>query len=168
MKEHLEERGVQFDRYNINCNRWTASFKLYTPTGKWIGYQQYRPLADKTRKNNPKFGRYYTHVTTGYLPIWGFETLDYTPSVVFACEGIFKAVRFHRFNVSAVALLGNDSKQYMNQMHLLNRKVIAICDPDDAGKKLAKVGHVAPEMEKYADDMSDAEIEVLLKKLGVI
>lgn len=168
MKDHLLSRGIQFHRYNVSCNRWTATFRLYTPTGKWVGYQQYRPLADKTRKNNPKFGRYYTHVTNGHLPIFGFETLDYDPSVVFVCEGIFKAVRIHRFNLPAVALLGNDAKQYMNQMHLLGRKIIAICDPDEAGRKLAKVGHVAPVMTKYLDEMTDDEVEMMLKQLGVL
>ncbi len=168
MKEHLKSRGLELERYqNVTLTRWTTTFRLYTPTGKLIGFQQYRPTADKTRKNNPKFGRYYTYVTPGYLPIWGFETLDYDKSLVFACEGIFKAASLHRLNLPAVAILGNDAKQYLNQMRLLNRHVIAICDPDEAGKRLAKIGNEAPKMDAYLDDMTDLEIEKMLKRIGV-
>lgn len=169
MKSHLASRGLQLERYSgISLNRWTTSFRLYTPTGKCVGYHQYRPTADKTRKNNPKFGRYYTHVTHGFLPIWGFETLHYRDDIVFAAEGVFKACRLHNFELPAVSLCGNDAKIFMNQMHMLGRKVIAICDPDEAGRKLAKVGHESYDMDgRYLDQVTDEEIADFLKKLGI-
>ena len=50
---------------------------------------------------------------------------------------------------------------------MLNRKVVAVCDNDVAGRKLAKFGHVAVfTEEKDLGESSDEFVTALLKKFS--
>lgn len=158
------------NRYpTVSYDDETCTFPIYTLTGKMIGFQQYRPNAPKTRKNDIKYGRYHTYLMSGYAGFWGLESYDYQPSILFLVEGIFKAARLHRFNLPAVALLGNDPTHLKNQLYLTGRSLIAICDYGDAGKKLAKMGHVSFSCPDglNLDDMTDAQCFEFLKDINL-
>ena len=71
MKEHLEQRGVTFHRYF--ADEETATFLLYNPHGKLVGYQVYRPSGGKDKKNHPREGRYYTYVPKEVDGFFGLE-----------------------------------------------------------------------------------------------
>lgn len=166
MKKHLEERGLQLYRYpTVSYDEDVCTFPIYSLTNDLIGYQNYRPKATKTRKNDEKYGRYHTHFKPGYAGFWGVESLEYEKGLLFLTEGIFKAAALHRFNLPAAALLGNDPSHLKNHLRLTGRKLIAINDFGDAGKKLAKMGHVnytCPD-DLNLDDMTDTQVFEFLK-----
>lgn len=134
-----------------------ATFYLYNLSGQLVGYHQYRPTADKTRHNHPKDGRYFTYRKQPTITLWGVESLYLTPKLLFLTEGVFDAARITERGFSAVAVLSNDpARELKNWLACLNRKVIAVCDNDEAGKKLAKFGTVAAfTEEKDLGDSSD-------------
>lgn len=73
------------------------------------------------------------------------------------------------FGVSAIAMLSNDlSKAHSTWLKLVrkNRRVVAVCDNDSAGKKLAKFGTVSHIMEGEKDmgDASDEYVTQFLKE----
>jgi len=172
--DHLVGRHIQFERYGsitIDDNDVdpSATFILYNLSGQIVGYQTYRPLQDKERRNHETLGRYYSYVkiegddqTKGKraIGVWGLETFDYKPDVLFVTEGIFDAIRVHNLGYPAVALLSNNPKRLYSWLNSLNRRIIAICDSGDAGKKLAKMGHSAAFCTEGNDlgSLSDEEV----------
>jgi hypothetical protein len=75
------------------------------------------------------------------VALWGVESLHLTPHVVFLTEGVFDACRLTERGFSALAVLSNNpGADLKNWLSMLNRKVVAVCDNDDAGRKLAKYG----------------------------
>jgi DNA primase len=144
--EHLKERHVDLKLHRpwIDEVERVAVFYLYNLSGSIIGYQQYRPDSDKMKDNHPKEGRYFTYRKQPTLAVWGVESLHLTPHVVFLTEGVFDAARLTERGYSALAVLTDDpTKDLRNWLSMLNRKVVAVCDNDKAGRRLAKFGDVA-------------------------
>ena len=164
--EHLKDRHVDLELHRpwIDEVERTATFWLYSQTGKFVGYQQYRPDADKTKNNHPKEARYFTYRKQPTLAVWGLETLHLTPHVVFLTEGIFDAARLTERGYSALAALTNNpTKDLRNWLSMLNRKVVAVCDNDAAGRRLAKFGDVAVFTEDK--DLGEADDEFVTRLL---
>ena len=143
-----------------------ATFWLYTPDLRSVGYHQYRPEGEKKLPNDFKNGKYFTW-RKGYHP-WGVESLRLSPSVVFLTEGVFDACRFTNLGYSALAVLSNDPQSDLkNWLTMLNRKVVAVCDNDAAGKRLAKFGHEAVFTDqKDLGDESGEFVMNLIKEYG--
>ena len=82
--EHLKRRHIDLTlhRPNVDEVERVATFWLYTVTGKFVGYQQYRPDADKVRNNDPYMSRYFTKRKQPTHAVWGVESLHLTPHVV--------------------------------------------------------------------------------------
>lgn len=166
VRQHLVERHMNTTKYAVSWDDETACFLLFDLSGRLVGYQQYRPHAPKTMRNDPRDGRYYTYFTgtkaEKQFSVWGLETWNYSPSVLFVTEGIFDAVRLHNLGYSAVAVLSNDPKFLRNWLFLVRqqRTVVVVCDDDAAGRKLAKFGTVAlvASGSKDLGDMSDDEV----------
>lgn len=135
-------------------------------SGQFVGYQQYNFLADKTRRNDPKEGRYYTHKTEGTLVVFGVESLHLTPHLVFLVEGMFDAARLCSRGFSALAVLSNNPTQDLKGfLKCLNRKVVVLCDNDAPGLKLAKFGHEAVVLTSHdVGDSTEEELDNLLAK----
>ena len=141
--EHLKKRhlDVELHRPVVDEVERVATFFLYNLTGQIVGYQQYRPEGEKRPSNNPKSGRYFTYRKQPTVAVFGVESLHMTPHVVFLTEGVFDAARITSRGYSALAVLSNDPTQDLqNFLSCLNRKVVAVCDNDAAGRKLAKFG----------------------------
>lgn len=136
----------------------TATFMMFNLSNQIVGYQQYRPDADKTRHNEPKDGRYFTYCKDK-LGVWGLESFYYRTDVLCITEGVFKACRLHNWGIPAVAMISNDPKPARSWLSVLNRKIVSICDPDVSGSKLAKFGDVAIIPEWYLDDATDDQIK---------
>jgi hypothetical protein len=153
MLEHLRQRHVDTSLHTVwvdDAER-VATFPLWTLNGTFAGYQTYRPEANKVQKNDEK-GRYYTFRGEKLIPrhcktvtVWGLESW-YLTTTLFVTEGVFDAARLTELGVSAVAVLSNDpNTSTLNWLRIVRqtRPVVAVCDPGKAGRKLAKVGHVA-------------------------
>ena len=167
--EHLKDRHVDLNLHRpwVDEDERVAVFYLYNQSGSIIGYQQYRPDADKTKNNHPKEARYFTYRSKETLSVWGIESLHLTPSIVFLTEGIFDAARLTNKGCSALAsLTNNPTKDLRNWLQMLNRRVVAICDADVSGNKLAKFG-TTYEVVQGAKDLGDATdeyVEYLINK----
>lgn len=129
----------------------------------------YRPGQPKTTvKNNPKTGRYYTWISKPNIGVWGLESWTLSKTL-FITEGVFDAARLTSRGYSAIAMLSNDlSPKLKNWMFTVraSRPVIAVCDNDAAGKRLAKSGHTAIFSEVEGEDLGDASdnfVERILK-----
>ena len=101
--EHLKDRHVDLELHRpaIDEVERVATFYLYNLSNQFVGYQQYRPDANKTKNNHPKLARYFTYRKQPTLAVWGLESLHLTPHVVFLTEGIFDAARLTERGYSA-------------------------------------------------------------------
>ena len=166
--EHLKERHLAVDLHLpiVDEDERVATFFLYDLAGRTAGYHQYRPEGEKKLPNDYKNGKYFTW-RKGYLP-WGVESLSLTPHVVFLTEGIFDAARLTKRGYSALAALTNDpQRDFKNWLNLLDRKVVAVCDNDNAGRRLAKFGDVAVFAEdKDLGEADDDYVTRLLETYG--
>ncbi len=135
-------------------------------SGQIVGFQQYRPEADETKQNNPKEGRYFTIKKPGTIVVFGVETLHLTPNIVFLVEGMFDAARLSSRGFSALAVLSNNpTGDLKGFLKCLNRKVVVLCDNDEASKKLAKFGNEFVVMESHdVGDSTEEELDLLLSK----
>lgn len=169
VRNHLRDRHVNLDLHRPvvdECER-VATFFLYNLSGQIVGYQQYRPDAGKDKKNDPREGRYFTYRLKRTVGVWGTESLDLRSDLVFVTEGVFDAARLTELGQPALAVLSNDpSADLQNFLVCLGRRVVAICDPDRAGRKLAKVGNqveIMPEDYDLGDAPASFVRELILK-----
>ena len=168
--EHLKDRhlNLELHRSMVNEVERVATFYLWNLSGQLTGYQQYRPEGEKKPQNNPKQGKYFTYRKQPTLSVWGVESLHLSPNVVFLTEGVFDACRLTEKGYSALAVLSNNTGwDLKNWLSMLNRKVVAVCDNDDAGRKLVKFGDVSVFCEDHdLGDSSDEFVNNLVKKYG--
>lgn len=158
--EHLKRRHLDLELHRpvLDLENDVATFYLWNLSGKFCGYQQYRRFGEKKPQNNPKQGKYFTFRKQPTVAVWGVESLHLTPHVVFVCEGVFDAARLTSKGVSALAVLSNNTGwDLKNWLSMLNRRVVAVCDNDSAGRKLAKFGDVSVFCEDH--DLGDSSDE---------
>lgn len=169
MIDHLRSRhlNIELHRPLIDDVERVATFYLWNLSGQLVGFQQYRPEGEKRPNNNPKLGKYYTYRKQPTHTVWGVESLYLTPDILFVTEGLFDAARLTERGYSAIAVLSNDPPYDLrNWLRCLNRTVIAVCDNDKAGKRLAKFGDIAVYTEeKDLGDSTDEEITELLRRI---
>ena len=170
--QHLRERHLDVDLHRpvIDEVEGVATLFLWNLSGALVGYQQYRPHASKAPNNDVRLGRYFTRLKQPTIAVWGVESLDLTPHVVFVTEGVFDAARLTERGYSAIAVLSNDHKREVRKwLKSLARKVVVVCDNDNAGRRLAKFGDVvAFTEEKDLGDSSDEFVTNLLEKYGSV
>ena len=168
--DHLKDRylNLELHRPVVDEVERVATFYLWNLSGQLVGYQQYRPEGEKKPQNNPKQGKYFTYRKQPTLAVWGVESLHLSPNVVFLTEGVFDACRLTERGYSALAVLSNNTgTDLKNWLSMLNRKVVAVCDNDDAGRKLAKFGDVAVFCEDHdLGDSSDEFVNTLVLRFG--
>lgn len=168
--EHLKDRhlNLELHRPMVDEVERVATFFLYNLSGQLCGYQQYRPEGEKKPQNNPKQGKYFTYRKQPTLAVWGVESLHLSPNVVFLTEGVFDACRMTERGYSALAVLSNNTGwDLKNWLGMLNRKVVAVCDNDDAGRKLAKFGNVSVFCEDHdLGDSTDEFVNTLVLQFG--
>lgn len=172
LKQHLLSRHLNLELHNpvLDEDNNVATFYLWNLSGQMVGYQQYRPEANKEKKNDPRDGRYFTFRKSPTVALWGVETLNLNTKVLFLTEGVFDAARFTNRGFAAVAALSNDPNgDVRNWLSMQGRKVVSVCDSGSAGTKLVKFGDeyfVVPN-----GDMGDAPEELVtfvLQKFGAL
>jgi hypothetical protein len=171
LKQHLRERHLNLDLHRpvLDEQLNIATFYCWNPSGQLVGYQQYNPNGDKKIFNSKLEGKYYTYRNKNQptIVVWGLESLYQSSGVIYLTEGIFDAARMTEVGASALSTMANNPpKDYRNWLDMLHRPVVAVCDNDDAGKKLAKFGHyveVVPEG-KDLGEAPDDYVRYLLSK----
>ena len=144
VEQHLRDRGFDLERHLWDYDEETGTvyLRLYTPTGKLVGMQEYRPHISEKGGNDRGSGeswkkkRYFTTVPSEvYKPnrVWGFESVDDRP-YVFLTEGVFDAAPIITFGYPALAVIGSDlSSSLEQQLSLLGKYYIGILDNDKGG-----------------------------------
>ena len=169
--QHLKGRNLDLNLHYpiLDFETNTVTFYLYNLSSQLVGYQQYNFQGDKKIFNDKLSGKYYTYRNKNYqtIAVWGVESLYLNSRVIYLTEGIFDACRMTNLGQSAIATLTNDPpSDYRNWLRMLNRPVVAVCDNDAAGRKLAKFGdyvEVVPEG-KDLGDAPDDYVQYLLNK----
>lgn len=165
--DHLKYRHLDLELHRpmVDQDECVATFYLWNLSGQLVGYQQYRPEGEKKPQNNPKEGKYFTYRKQPTLAVWGVESLVYT-GPVFVCEGVFDAARLTEKGCAALAVLSNNTGwDLKNWLGCLNRLTVAVCDNDEAGRKLAKFGQeVVYTEEKDLGDSSEEFVEALVRR----
>lgn len=144
LEQHLASRHFDTKLHTawLNNAERCATFPLWNLSGQLVGYQRYRPDADKLA-NNAIEGRYFTRVKEGRVGVWGLESWQLS-NILYITEGIFDAAVITSQRVSAIAVLSCDLSQATRRWLWMVRKqrpVIVVCDGDASGLKLAKYGH---------------------------
>lgn len=172
LEEHLRERGMKPELYNLHLDEdeGLATFLLYNFTGQITGYHQYRPAADKTKKNHPREGRYFTYVKEGQD---GFFGTEYEPhgynqysKSLYVVEGVFKASKLHSLGRRAIGVLGNNPKRMKPLFKILSQRynLIALADNDDAGMKLLNLIGRGVQTPVDVDEMTNEDLSALLRE----
>lgn len=166
LTEHLLSRGLDSTKYRVFLNEeeGVATLLLWNLSGQLVGYQVYRPSADKTKKNNPHDGRYFTYVSSGQDAIFGLEYLT-EEGPIFVVEGTFKAIKLLNLGFNAIAILGSTPKRMKPFFSILSetRKLVAIGDNDKAGYSLVVTVGQGTQSTRDLDEMSDQEVLDLVK-----
>ena len=170
--QHLRSRHLEADRYStvyVSESERVATLLIWNLSKQLVGYQRYAPDHDKTRRNDEKYGRYYTYFSPE-LPktvaaVWGLETFNYRSDVLCITEGIFDACRLHNRGIPAVAVFSSNPKPLKNWFSILPRKVVAIRD-NDAASKLQNFADVTlSTTEKDLGDSTDEEVDEIVRRI---
>ena len=142
VEEHLISRGLDIENtlWDYDEESGTVYFRLYSPNGKLVGMQEYRPHIQEKGGNDRGSGeswkkkRYFTIAPTNKTNrIWGMQSVD-DRKYVFLTEGIFDAAPIISFGHPALALIGSDISQDLEtQLSLLRKYYIGILDNDQGG-----------------------------------
>lgn len=156
--QHLHSRyfDTKLHAYWVDEAEGVATFPLWNLSGQMVGYQQYRPSAGKQKNNHPKMSRYFTYRKNKVVGVWGLESWSLS-NTLFVTEGTFDACRLTSLGYSAVATLSNDVDDSLKRWLWTvrnSRLVVAVCDNDAAGRRLAKYGHLSHVVE--SGDLGDA------------
>lgn len=171
--DHLSDRHLQIERYSgvyLDHDEEVVTFLLWNLSCQLCGFQQYRPGADKKKKNCPRDGKYYTikgdEGQSKKISLWGIETLEYRKDILFITEGIFDAVRLHNFDIPAIAIMGSSYKPYKEWLLSSGRKIYKVSD--DHASKLGPYPNL--DIGDYEDlgEMDEESIKDSLDMLGII
>jgi hypothetical protein len=110
--------------------------------------------------------KYFTY-TSERVAVYGRENcFGYGP--LFVTEGIWDSISIGNIWFDSVAVLCNTPcKEIITQLRYFagDRKIVAVCDNDEAGKKLARVGDIAITLPEGIKDPNSAPEEILRKTL---
>jgi hypothetical protein len=176
MLQHLKDRHMDLNLHTVwvDVDAGVATFPLWNLSGQMVGYHTYRPGGSKDKKNDPG-GRYYTARGEKLIPrqcqtvaVWGMESWSLS-NTLFVTEGIFDACRLTQLGISAVAALANDPDGSMRNWFMMvrrNRPVVAVCDNDPAGRKLAKIASrtVTVDSSKDLGDATEEYVRNLIER----
>lgn len=168
--EHIRERGLRpWHKAWVDYDNELVTFPIFFGD-KLAGSQKYNWKDLKKGRDNT--GRYYTYVSDAYKQCicYGMDNcIGYGP--IYIVEGIWDSIRLSNCWVDSLAVLCNDPHKQLRQwikIYAAGRPIIAVCDRDSAGGRLASVGDCAwtvPEGYKDVNEMTDDECqEWLLSK----
>ncbi len=149
--EHLEDRsfgiGMQADGkyYYVDMENEVVTFPIWNLSGQMLGYQEYKWLKPKTHGNCPRDQKYYTYLPKQVLGVYGLDQLpENYLGTIYLVEGAWEVIYGGVFGLPCVAVLGNNPKQLKNWITSIPNRVVSLCQPDSAGKKLANLSKQPP------------------------
>lgn len=167
--ENLKSRYFDISIHTawVDEQEGVATFPLWNLTGQMVGYQQYRPSATKKKDNHPRESRYFTHRKDRVVGVWGLESWKFS-NTLFITEGVFDATRITALGYSAIATLSNDVDSSLARWLWTagkTRSIVAVCDNDAAGRRLAKCAARNHVVLGYKDlgEASDEYVQNLLR-----
>lgn len=168
LQDYLHSRRFDASKHSVwyDDEELVVTFPLWNLSGQLVGYQQHRPFVLDKKLDNVKEGRYFTHLKEARIGLWGLESWG-DNETLFLTEGVFDACKLTWFGASALAVLQNDpSKSTKRWFWMVRkfRKIIAVCDGDMAGKRLAEVAHNSIQLPDGKDlgDMDDDYVRNLI------
>lgn len=164
--KHLLQRNYDPSRYVnqvLDTDECVLSVYLTNLSGRFVGFQQYRPLVKEKRVNHAREARYYTYSQRGVSACWGLETLDPCKEDLYVVEGVFKASALHMLGHNALALLTSNPKPMKSWLHTLPYNLIGIGDNDKAGKGMMKIAGQGFQSDLDLDEYTLTELEELLE-----
>jgi hypothetical protein len=173
LMEHLKSRRLSHKLYSgmwLDEEENVATFGMWNLSGQLVGFQQYRPLADKGHRPKPSDMRYFNIAgkvdKCSKLLAFGVELLDQKQRVLFLAEGVFDVVPLHNRNVNALATMANNPKHLASWLRTLGYYLVALCEGDSAGQKLANVADESVYLPEGKDpaEMSEEWFDELVKK----
>lgn len=173
MLEHLKSRRLDVTRYSavwVDEESKAVTFGLWNLSGKLVGIQQYRPDGSKAIRQNPKECKYFTRAGSvdchKHIMAFGVELLDPLQAILFVAEGIFDIAPLHNRGINALALLKSScDESTVEWLHSLGYFVVALCDGDKGGERLAPAAHMAITLPEGKDpaDMPEEWFDDLVK-----
>jgi len=161
--QHLKDRGMMTFLYpDLSVGEGVVSFPLYDFGGRWVGYQDYRPFAERNCRN-VREARYFTYLPRTVNGYFGVQSLAHSTGKFYVVEGVFKAAKLHRLGYPALALMGSETRQHKSQLNLLGRPYVGIGDNDSAGRKFARAlrGFTSP---TDLDEMTNKQVLEMLRE----
>lgn len=120
----------------VDVENEIATFLLHDFSGNITGYQRYDWQSHKKYRNDEK-GIYYTYRDKNKHAVFGLNYWLNKSKYVFVCEGVMDAITLLHHG-DTIAVLSNNPKPLKQQLGLITRPTVAICQGDKAGMKLAK------------------------------
>lgn len=138
---------------------------IYNLSGQIVGYQAYNWQADKKPRNDVN-GRYWTWLSkpddkTTAIGVMGLEHVRWGEAL-YLVEGQFEQATAAAYGLNCVAVLTNNPKHLKNWLFSYPGKVVALCQDDTAGHKLANLADRSVMLPKDLDEMSKEEVLSLL------
>lgn len=163
--KHLLSRNYDPSRYVnqvLDVDNCVLTVYLTNLNGKFVGFQQYRPLVKEKKVNNATDARYFTYSQRQTNACWGIETLDNRKKDLYLVEGIFKASALHMLGHNALALLTANPVPMKSWLHTLPYNLIGIGDNDKAGRYMQKIAGQGFQSELDVDEYTLEELQTLL------
>lgn len=164
--KHLLSRNYDPTRYVnqvLDVDNCILTVYLTNLVGKFVGFQQYRPLIKEKRVNNAVEGRYFTYSPRQTTACWGLETLDTTKKDLYIVEGVFKASALHMLGHNALALLTSNPVGMKSWLHTLPYNLVGIGDADKAGRSIPKIAGQGFQSELDLDEYTLEQLQTLLE-----
>jgi len=172
--DHLKSRGIDPEKTRVIVDEESgmATFLLFNLSGQLVGHQRYNPNGSKSVRGNFDWARYYTHVAAEgdrkKIAVWGLESLSVDDPFVFVTEGIFDANKVQNAGYPAIAVLTNHPVALRSWFRALGKRIIAITDADEAGRKLAALAdesHVVPPPHKDLGEMPQPDVDAFIDSI---
>jgi len=126
----------------IGLEEEVVTFNLWNLSGGLVGYQEYKWSKPKTRGNHPRDQKYFTYLPKETIGVYGLHLVpEGYLGVLYLVEGIWEAIAGWSEGYPCIAVLGCNPKSYKNWLNCLPNKIVPLCQPDEAGKKLASFGN---------------------------
>jgi hypothetical protein len=138
---------------------------IYNLSGQVVGYQAYNWRADKKPKNDVT-GRYWTWLTktdtkTTMMGIMGLEHARWGETL-YLVEGQFEQATAVAYGLNCVAVLTNNPRHLKNWFSCYPGPVVALCQDDAAGRKLANLADRAVMLPADLDELDQEQVRCLL------
>ncbi len=162
LTRHLHSRYFDTSLHRAWVGDAHVTVPIWNLSGQLVGYQQYNPNASKEAKNDPREGRYFTRLARDRVGVWGLESWS-NSRTLFLCEGVFDACKVTWLGYSALALFSNEvnatTVSWLRAVRS-HRPVVALCDNDAVGLRLAKYAHKHLQMFPW-HDVGETPIEIV-------